>query len=122
MADNIQPLESWNMGTETLKCLARCRDLCSFYSQHNMIPEWYRAAMDWSRNLDSFLNDDERNELNNNVLVNFPKINNGKILPNELSDAYMRLDKFVRVALKFMKAKGLLMPKSSDPRAAVIST
>ena len=120
MAEEIKVQESWNMGTETLKCLARCRDLCSFYSQSNKLADWYRASMDWSRNLSCFLDEKEDKELNN-CLMNFPRITNDIINPNEKGTAYLKLDKFCRIALKFMKEKGLLMPKTTDPRAAVIN-
>lgn len=120
MTDNSKSTETWNMGTETLKRLSRCLDLCSFYSQKKSLIDWYNASMDLRRNLNPFLTDDEFKQLND-ILMKFPPIVGGKILSRNFHNSYIILDSFYMLAATYMKQKGLLMPKAQDPRTAVYS-
>ena len=120
MVDNSSVQESWNMGTETLKRLSRCLNMCSYFSQKKDLSSWYNACMDLKRNLYPFLIEDEFKIINDKLNL-FPALSNGRVLPNNFSKSYKILDSFYLSAIKYMKAKGLLMPKTTDPRAAVIS-
>ena len=122
MAENNQAQEAWNMATETLKRLSRCMDLCSFFSQKGDLVNWFSASMDWRRNLITFLEDNEVVILENKF-AEMPKgwSNGGKVRPDKYSQAHKVLDELYIMMSKYMKAKGLLMPKSKDPRAAVLN-
>lgn len=126
MTDNVKPQEAWNMATETLKRLSRCLDMCSFYSQRGNLIQWFHASMDLRRNLYPFLDKDEFkeiedkiNEWNSKWIIDSPR---GVIInPKYYSSCNRVLDELYLLFIFNMKEKGLLMPKTIDPRAAVIN-
>ena len=120
MGENNTAQESWNMGTETLKRLARCLDMSSFYSQQQDVPNWYYVSLDLKRNLRPFLTEEEFGLLMDK-LKEFPPMIGGKIQRQDFNKSYICLDNFYMLAVTYMKSKGLLMPKVTDPRAAVIN-
>lgn len=123
MTDNITAQESWNMATETLKRLSRCLDICSFCSQQGDLFGWYQATFDLRRNLSPFLTATELEEINSEIMK-FPKqfMYKNEVIPTCRQPVYIILDKLYILFVKHMKEKGLLMPKSINPSAAVIDT
>lgn len=129
--DNQKPQEAWNMATETLKRLARCLDMCSYYSQRLWLIKWFDASMDLRRNLSPFLDTTELTQVENKF-KEFPQRwilcrsdameSGGKVNPQQYAVAHRLLDELYMLSIKYMKEKGLLMPKTNDPRTAVINT
>jgi hypothetical protein len=120
MAESVVQ-ESWNMATETLKRLARCMDMCSFYSQQGELTLWFNASMDWRRNLKPFLEPKEFTDLDTKFKT-LPQgwCIQGRVLPQHRGNVYVILDEIYMMMSTHMKEKGLLMPKTKDPRAAVL--
>ena len=121
--DNVKAQESWNMATETLKRLSRCLNLCSYFSQNADLISWLNASMDLRRNLHPFLETNEITEINNklNEMPNRWKTSDGKIIRTEYGKVYKILDELYILFVGYMKNKGLLMPKMTDPRSAVLN-
>lgn len=120
--DNNSPQESWNMATETLKMLNRDMKLASFYFQIGDLREVFTAELSWRRNLKPFLEDGEFKAINDKLLE-LPKgwVSSGRINPMHKESAYVILDTVYMMMADYMKQKGLLMPKVTDPRAAVLN-
>lgn len=122
MTDNLTPQESWNMATETLKRLSRDLDLCSFFSHKGDLVNWFYSAMTLRRNLYPFLEETEYNELQLKF-ISLPShwIVNGRVNPKHYIEVHKALDEIYLLFVKHMKSKGILMPKTSDPRSAVLN-
>ena len=121
--DNVKAQESWNMATETLKRLSRCLNMCSFFSQQGDLISWLNASMDLRRNLHPFLEPTEIKAINDklNEMPKQWKSSEGKIMRGEYAKVYKVLDDVYILFIGYMKEKGLLMPKMTDPRSAVIN-
>ena len=123
MADNVKAQESWNMATETLKRLSRCLDMCTYYSQMGDLPNWYNSSLSLRSNLSCFLDESEK-KIIRDQFKKIParwKTPDGRVLPKFYGIVYSVLDEIYQQCLDYMKAKGLLMPKPTDPRAAVLN-
>lgn len=123
MTQNNVAQESWNMATETLKRLSRCLDMCTFYSQTGDLTNMFNAILSLKNNLSCFLEDNEMIVVENE-LYKLPKrwkSMEGKVLRMEYGNVHMTLTNVYTKCLGYMKAKGLLMPKITDPRAAVLN-
>jgi hypothetical protein len=120
--DNIKAQESWNMATETLKRLSRCLDMCTYYSQVGDLPNWFNATLSLQSNVSCFLEPSESLAIEDK-LKEMPKkwrSPNG-VIRNTYGSVYVVLNEVYKLCLLYMKSKGLLMPKTSDPRAAVLN-
>lgn len=123
MGDNVVPQESWNMAQATMQRLSRILDQCSMHAQNGMLVLWYSALMDLRRNLSPFLEETEFNNVRDKLLSLPSGWNiNGKVNSQHYSAVNRTLDEIFIILICCMKSKGLLMPKSDDPRAAVIQT
>lgn len=120
--DNIKAQESWNMATETLKRLSRCLDMCTYYSQVGDLPNWFNATLSLKSNISCFLEDDEAQTINDK-LSEMPSgwRSSSGVIRSKYKEVYLVLTEVYQLSLKYMKSKGLLMPKTNDPRAAVLN-
>jgi hypothetical protein len=123
MIQNNVAQESWNMATETLKRLSRCLDMVTFYSQIGELPNMFNAVLSLKNNLSCFLEPNEMTDIENELYKLPPKwkTTEGKVLRMQYGKVHMTLTNVYTKCLGYMKAKGLLMPKPSDPRAAVLN-
>lgn len=115
--------ESWNMATETLKRLSRCLDMCSYYSQIGDLPSWFNATLDLRKNLSPFLEPDEYTIIVDKIKT-IPKNwknHEGRVNRRYYGQVYNILDSIYIICIRYMKEKGLLMPKTTDPRSAVLN-
>jgi len=114
------PQESWNMATATMKRLDRTLTLCSIYATGNDLNNWFNYLLDLRRNLIPFLDKEELEEVENKLNTLPNRWNLKHIKPVLTPQVYKILDEVYIILYTCMKAKGLLLPKASDPRRAVI--
>lgn len=120
--DNVKAQESWNMATETLKRLSKCLDMCTYFSQTGDLPNWFNSTLSLQSNLSCFLEKDELELLDDKLKeIPSPWKSQGRVIPMHYGKVYSILNFVYRQSLIYMKAKGLLMPKTNDPRSAVIN-
>lgn len=120
MSDNSVQ-ESWNMATATLKRFDQLLNQCSYFSQNGFLMKWFSVLMDLRRNLHPFMDADEFKEVEDK-LGSLPKdwCAGGRIIPTNFAKVNQVFDEVYIIFVDIMKAKGLLMPKSTDVKKSIL--
>lgn len=114
------PGTAFNMGLATLERMDRLLNLCIYHSIDGDLYNWYKILMGLRREISSFIDEKELKEIEdlfNKIPADAWKMGN-KVTVNiqHQNKVYEILDNIDIKIKGLMKSKGLLMPKSDDPR------
>ena len=115
------PGTAFNMGLATLERMDRLLNICILKSIEGDLYNWYNTLLGLRREISCFIEETELNDLEN-LFKSIPegswKMSGKNIIAHQQHQGNLIgiLDKIDMKIKSLMKSKGLLMPKSDDPR------